>query len=112
MAFLEDVTKGGLTTALVGVGVAPAAPTVLPAVGSTLRPLAKVLIKAGVVAYDAVAEGLAEAGEQVNDLIVEVRAPKWARVLLKPGPRLAPRRLRCPGKIGTWNGCPRTEKKQ
>jgi hypothetical protein len=74
MGFLEDVTKGGWTTALVGVGVALLAPSVLPAVGAALRPLTKALVKGGVMAYDAAKESLAEAGEQVNDLIAEARA--------------------------------------
>jgi uncharacterized protein DUF5132 len=74
MSMLEDLTKGGWTTALVGVGVAIVAPSVLPAIGSAMRPLAKAVVKGGVLVYDAVKEGVAEAGEQVNDLIAEARA--------------------------------------
>jgi uncharacterized protein DUF5132 len=74
MALLEDVTKGGFSTLLVGIGAALVAPTVLPALGSSLRPLAKAIVKGGVVLYDAVKESVAEAGEQLNDLVAEVRA--------------------------------------
>jgi hypothetical protein len=74
MALFEDITKGGLSTLLLGVGAAIVAPTVLPAIGSMLRPLAKVVVKGGVMAYDAVKESVAEAGEQVNDLVAEARA--------------------------------------
>ena len=74
MALLEDITKGSLSAVLVGVGVALLAPTVLPALGSSLRPLAKALVKGGVVVYDAVKESVAEAGEQFNDLVAEARA--------------------------------------
>jgi hypothetical protein len=74
MALFEDLTKGGLSTLLIGVGAAIVAPTVLPALASGLRPMAKALVKGGVVAYDAVKETVAEAGEQLNDLVAEVRA--------------------------------------
>jgi hypothetical protein len=73
MALLEDVTKGGFSTLLVGIGAALVAPTVLPALGSSLRPLAKALVKGGVLLYDSVKESVAEAGEQLNDLVAEVR---------------------------------------
>lgn len=74
MSFFEDLLKGSWGTALVGVGVALVAPTVLPAVGEALRPLAKSLIKGGVMLYDTAKEAIAEAGEQVNDMVEEVRA--------------------------------------
>jgi hypothetical protein len=74
MSILEDVFKGSWGAALVGVGVALVAPTVLPAVGAALRPLAKSAIKGGVMLYDSVKETVAEAGEQVNDMVAEVRS--------------------------------------
>ncbi len=74
MAILEDVWKGSWGVVLVGVGVALIAPTVLPAVGAAIRPLAKSAIKGGVLLYDTVKESIAEAGEQVNDMVAEVRA--------------------------------------
>jgi hypothetical protein len=74
MALLEDVTKGGFTTVLIGVGAAIVAPTVIPALATSLRPLAKALIKGGVNLYDSVKETVAEAGEQFNDLVAEVRS--------------------------------------
>jgi hypothetical protein len=73
MAFIEDVTKGSMATILVGIGVALAIPTVLPALASGLRPLAKAVIKGGVLVYDAAKEAVAEAGEQFNDLVAEAR---------------------------------------
>ncbi len=74
MALFEDVLKGSWGAALVGVGVALVAPTVLPAVGAAIRPLAKSAIKGGVLLYDTVKESIAEAGEQINDMVAEVRA--------------------------------------
>ena len=74
MGLFEDALKGSWGAALVGVGVALVAPTVLPAVGAALRPLAKSAIKGGVVLYDTVKEGIAEAGEQISDMVAEVRS--------------------------------------
>jgi hypothetical protein len=74
MALIEDITKGGFSTLLVGVGAALVAPTVLPALASSLRPVAKILVKGGVMVYDAVKESVAEAGEQFTDLVAEARA--------------------------------------
>lgn len=74
MAIFEDMLKGSWGAALVGVGVALVAPTVLPAIGTAFRPLAKSAIKGGIMLYDSVKEALAEAGEQVNDMVAEVRA--------------------------------------
>ncbi|WHZ27642.1 MAG: hypothetical protein OJF51_002439 [Nitrospira sp.] len=74
MSLLEDITKGPASTVLVGLGIAMVAPTVIPAVASGLRPLAKALVRGGLVLYDAAKEGVAEAGEQFNDLVEETRA--------------------------------------
>lgn len=74
MALLEDVTKGSMSAVLVGVAAAVVAPTVLPALASGLRPLAKAVVKGGIMVYDALKETVAEAGEQFNDLVAEARA--------------------------------------
>jgi hypothetical protein len=74
MSMLEDMLKGSWGAALVGVGVALVAPTVLPAIGTAFRPLAKSAIKSGILLYDGVKEAIAEASEQVNDMVAEVRA--------------------------------------
>ena len=73
MAIFEDITKGPVPV-LLGLGVAMAAPNVIPALASGLRPLAKALVKGGLAIYDAAKEGVAEAGEQFNDLVAETRA--------------------------------------
>lgn|SRR5262244_3161292 len=74
MGLFEDVAKGPISTLLLGLGVAMVAPTVLPTLASGLRPLAKTLVKGGVTLYDVAKEGIAEAGEQLNDLVAESRA--------------------------------------
>jgi hypothetical protein len=74
MALFEDIAKGGFSTLLVGIGAAIVAPTALPALGSTLRPLAKAFVKGGLVLYDAMKGSVVVAGEQFNDLVAEARA--------------------------------------
>jgi Protein of unknown function (DUF5132) len=76
MALLEDLFKGGVPGILVGVGVALAAPIVLPAAATGARPLAKALIKGALVMVDSVKELVAEAGEQLSDLVAEVQAER------------------------------------
>ncbi|ACL59561.1 DUF5132 domain-containing protein [Methylobacterium nodulans] len=72
MSALEDAFKGGnVVTALVlGVGAVVIAPAVLPAT----RPVAKALIKAGLIAYDQARTALAELNEQAGDILAEARA--------------------------------------
>ena len=75
MAFkLEDVLKGEnlLTTAAVGVGLYILAPVA----GQVLRPLAKTVIRGGIVAYDWTASTAAEAMQ---------RAPSTWRLAGLPG---------------------------
>ncbi len=74
MALFDELPKGPLSTVLLGIGVAMVAPTVLPTLASGLRPLAKSLVKGGVTLYDVMKEGVAEAGEQLADLVAESRA--------------------------------------
>jgi hypothetical protein len=73
MALFDDLFKGGLPSILVGVGVALVAPVLLPVAAAGARPLAKALIKGGLVVVETVREVVAEAGEQVSDLIAEVQ---------------------------------------
>ena len=59
---------------VVGAVVAVAAPSIVSGVGSALRPLAKEIIKGGIVAYTAVSEMVSETGEQFNDIVAEAKA--------------------------------------
>jgi hypothetical protein len=61
---------------LIGVGVALAAPALVPAVGTAIRPVAKELIKGGLYIVDSLQEFLAEGSEQFSDLIAEVKAER------------------------------------
>lgn len=87
---LESEGPSLATAALVGVGAAliePAlipgiligagallAPKLLPNVGGMLRPLVKGVVKAGYSATMAAREMVAQAGEEVEDLVAEARA--------------------------------------
>lgn len=78
MASLDDLFSGWGTTVLIGMGVALAAPTLIPAVGAVIRPVAKGLIKGGLYIADSLQEIVAEGGEQLSDLIAEVQAERTA----------------------------------
>jgi hypothetical protein len=80
MALMDDGLKGAVPSILVVLGVAMAAPIVLPAVAAVSRPLAKTLIKGYLVLADTIKEFAAEAGEQVSDLVAEVRAERQTPV--------------------------------
>jgi hypothetical protein len=75
MALLDDLFKGNpLTGIAIGIGAYLLAPTIGPA----LRPAAKAVIKAGILAY----QGLAELGEMASDLAAEAQSE-----LNQPGER-------------------------
>ena len=74
MGLFDDGLKSSVPSILVVLGVALAAPIVLPAVAAVSRPLAKALIKGYLVLADTVKEFAAEAGEQISDLMAEVQA--------------------------------------
>ena len=50
------------------------APTLVPVIGSALRPLAKALVKTGITMYDSAKDLVAEVGEDMNDMVSEARA--------------------------------------
>src|SRR5690348_1969955 len=72
MALLEDMFKGNAVT---GVAVGAAAlflgPTVLPTIGRALRPVAKTMIKGGIMLYRETVAGI---GELTTDLVAEARS--------------------------------------
>ena len=80
MALLDDGLKWAVPSILVVLGVALAAPIVLPAVAAVSRPLAKTLIKGYLALADTVKEYAAEAGEQISDLMAECKAERSADV--------------------------------
>src|SRR5438445_13843796 len=71
MALIEDMFKGN---ALTGVAVGAAAlflgPTILPTIGRALRPVAKTVIKGGIVLYRETVAGI---GELATDLAARAK---------------------------------------
>ena len=60
--------------AIVGAVVAVAAPSILSGVGQILRPVAKGIIKGGILTYNAVSDTVAGAGGEFNELISEAKS--------------------------------------
>jgi hypothetical protein len=98
MAFFDDVLKGGLPGVLVGVGVALAAPLLLPVAAAGARPLAKALIKGGLIVAARVREVVAEAGEQLSDLVAEVQEEN-ARAATAPRTEAGDSRIVTPNEV-------------
>jgi hypothetical protein len=76
MALFDDVLKSWGPSVLIGVGVALAAPILLPAAATGARPLAKTLIKGYLAMAETVQEVIAEAGEQLSDLVAEAQTER------------------------------------
>lgn len=78
MALWEDVTENigqsWPSSILLGAAAVILAPVVVPALVAGMRPLAKAAIKGGVMVYDKTRELVAEAGEQMSDLVAEARS--------------------------------------
>jgi Protein of unknown function (DUF5132) len=78
MALWGDMVEGLggslVSNLLIGAAVVVLAPIVVPAVLVGMRPVAKTLVKGGVLVYDKGRAIVAEAGEQVSDLVAEARA--------------------------------------
>jgi Protein of unknown function (DUF5132) len=78
MALFNGVLNGWGPGLLIGVGVAVAAPILLPAVAAGARPVARTLIKGGLVVAETVQGVVVEVGEQLSDLVAEVQAERAA----------------------------------
>jgi len=74
VALLDNLTESLWPNALIGVGAVLLAPVIVPAVAGGLRPVVKTLVKGGIMVTDKVNSLVAEAGEQFDDLIAEVRS--------------------------------------
>jgi hypothetical protein len=74
MALFDDLLSGWGSTVLIGVGVAIAAPVLLPAVGAVVRPVVKGLVKGGLLVADSLKELAADGAKQVGDLVAEAKS--------------------------------------
>jgi hypothetical protein len=63
-----------LSNLLIGAAAVVLAPIVVPAVLAGMRPVAKTVVKGGVLVYDKAREMVAEVGEQMGDLVAEARS--------------------------------------
>lgn len=75
MAAIDDLLKHRLLLgAAVGIGVVLLAPLVAPSLARVARPLAKSLVKAGLILQEKGREAGAELSEVFEDLLAEARA--------------------------------------
>ncbi len=68
---LEDLGIPGIAA---GVGAIVLSPILIPAVAKATKPVAKALIKGGIIAYKKSRSAIAETGEVLEDLVAEVQA--------------------------------------
>ncbi|MEW6380254.1 MAG: DUF5132 domain-containing protein [bacterium] len=76
MALLDGLSGRWGQTIFIGVAVGLATPVIMPILWSVARPLAKSVIKEGLIISDKVKEITAEAREQLGDLVAEVKAER------------------------------------
>ncbi|OUL18109.1 MULTISPECIES: DUF5132 domain-containing protein [unclassified Nostoc] len=69
--FVEDAGAPGI---IAGIGAVLLAPVLLPVVAGIGKPLAKSLIKGGILAYEKSKGAFAELGETWEDMVAEARA--------------------------------------
>jgi hypothetical protein len=78
MALWDGIAEGFgeslLSNLLLGAAAVVLAPIVVPAVLAGMRPVAKTVVKGGVLVYDKAREMVAEVGEQMGDLVAEARS--------------------------------------
>ena len=90
MALLEGITEslGGslMSNVLIGAAAIVLAPIVVPAVLAGMRPVAKTLVKGGVMVYDKTREMVAEVGEQMGDIVAEARSELTASAASQGSP--------------------------
>ena len=73
--FKNDVARG----VALGVSAALVAAAAIPIIVTATRPLARAALKSGLLVYEKGREALAEAEEQFEDLVAEVRAEMAAQ---------------------------------
>jgi len=75
MPIFENGLKGNILNGLaIGIGAAIVAPALIPVVSSIVKPLAKAVIKGGILCYERSKESIAEISEMVEDIVAEAKA--------------------------------------
>lgn len=72
--FIEFFEEAGAPGVIAGIGAVILAPVLVPAVAGVGKPIAKSLIKGGLVLYEKSKGALAEVGESFEDIVAEARA--------------------------------------
>jgi hypothetical protein len=84
MDWLEDLFERPLKTILIGATIVVVAPIAFPVLGAGLRPAAKSIIRGYLAMSGRAKELVAEAKEQVSDLVAEAKATEVAAETSKP----------------------------
>jgi hypothetical protein len=72
---VQDMFKGNIVTVLgIGLVAAVLVPIALPVVARAAKPLAKALVKSGIIIYEKGREAVAELGEVMEDVVAEAKA--------------------------------------
>ena len=78
MALWDSIAEGFggslMSNLLIGAAAVVLAPIVVPAILAGMRPVAKTVVKGGVLVYDKAREMVAEVGEQMGDIVAEARS--------------------------------------
>jgi hypothetical protein len=69
--FIEDAGAPGI---IAGIGAVLLAPVLIPVVAGIGKPIAKSIVKGGIVAYEKSRSAFAEMGETWEDIIAEAKA--------------------------------------
>jgi hypothetical protein len=76
MSIFKNNFVVGITAALAATMIAP---VLVPAIKRGGRPLAKTLVRGGIILYEKGREAVASAGEMMEDVVAEVRAENMER---------------------------------
>ncbi len=78
MSLFDEIFEKTGPLALIGIGAALVAPVVIPVLGGAFRPVIKSAVRGYLEMTEKAKEVLGEAGEQLSDIIAEVRAEREA----------------------------------
>jgi hypothetical protein len=72
---VQDLFKNNII-AVLGIGIVAAVlvPIALPVVARAAKPLAKAMVKSGIIVYEKGREAIAELGEVMEDVVAEAKA--------------------------------------
>ncbi len=72
---VQDIFKGNVVAVLaIGIAAAVLIPIALPVVARAAKPLAKAMVKSGIIVFEKGREAVAELGEVMEDVVAEAKA--------------------------------------